>query len=66
VRNLTGTVLRTLRRQVPELPERIRLQAQHVLEQQEPLFARFQPLLAARLDGQRIRCHGNYHLEQVL
>ena len=66
VRNLTGTVLRTLRRQLPELPERVKTEAQHVLEQQELLLARFQPLLAARLDGHRIRCHGNYHLEQVL
>ena len=66
VRNLAGTVLRTLRRQLPELPERSHAQAQHVLDQQGPLFARFQPLLTARLDGQRIRCHGNYHLEQVL
>jgi maltose alpha-D-glucosyltransferase/alpha-amylase len=66
MRNLTGTVLRTLRRQGPELPDRLHPHVQHVLEHQGALFARLQPLLAEHLYGQRIRCHGNYHLEQVL
>jgi hypothetical protein len=65
VRKLAGTVpAQAAARQVAELPERIRPEVQHVLERQGLLFARFQPLLAARLDGQPIRCHGNHHLEQ--
>jgi maltose alpha-D-glucosyltransferase/alpha-amylase len=66
MRNLVGRTLQQLRRRVGALPEPAREQARLVLEAEKDLLGRFQFLLERRLGGQRIRCHGDYHLGQVL
>ncbi len=55
-----------LRRQMPGLPETSRPLAAAVIGAEAGLQARFRALLAARLDGARIRIHGDYHMGQVL
>ncbi len=41
-------------------------QAQRVMDHEQSIFAQFGELLHDRIDARRIRCHGDYHLGQVL
>ncbi len=66
MRTLSGKVLPLLRHQINRLPAEIRPQAARVLERQTEIAESFKRLLASRISAQRIRCHGDYHLGQVL
>jgi maltose alpha-D-glucosyltransferase/alpha-amylase len=66
MRNLIGRAFHQLRRRVGELPQAAREQARQVLDLEKDLLGHFQFLLERRVGGQRIRCHGDYHLGQVL
>ncbi|MGH9318373.1 MAG: putative maltokinase, partial [Vicinamibacteria bacterium] len=66
MRNLTGRVLRRLREQVPSLTPALRSDAERLLERESQLLKKFQDLLIQKIGGSRIRCHGDYHLGQVL
>jgi maltose alpha-D-glucosyltransferase/alpha-amylase len=66
LRNLTGTVLRSLRAELPELPEELRGNARRAADQEAAVLKRFEPLLSRKLEGLRLRIHGDYHLGQVL
>ena len=66
MRGLTSQVLHTLRRRLDDLPRSIRREARRVLEREDRALSRFRWLLDRRIPACRIRCHGNYHLEQVL
>jgi maltose alpha-D-glucosyltransferase/alpha-amylase len=55
-----------LRRQFNRLPESLRPLALQVLEHEKDLMNRFKDLLDSRIGALRIRCHGDYHLGQVL
>jgi maltose alpha-D-glucosyltransferase/alpha-amylase len=48
------------------LPEAFRTDAQQVLDMQAAIRRRFQTLRDRRISTMRIRCHGDYHLGQVL
>jgi len=48
------------------LPEGLRPLAVYVLEHEKELMNRFRDLLKTRICALRIRCHGDYHLGQVL
>jgi maltose alpha-D-glucosyltransferase/alpha-amylase len=63
-RNLTGKVLRQLR--TLKLEGRLAELAQQLLAREKDLYARFEPLLGARLTASRGRIHGEYHLGNVL
>jgi maltose alpha-D-glucosyltransferase/alpha-amylase len=63
-RNLTGKVLRQLR--TMKLQGRLAELAQQLLAREKDLYARFEPLLGARLTAARVRIHGEYHLGNVL
>ncbi|TMA25952.1 MAG: maltose alpha-D-glucosyltransferase [Deltaproteobacteria bacterium] len=63
-RNLTGKVLRQLR--TMKLEGRLAELAQQLLAREKDLYARFEPLLGARLTAARGRIHGEYHLGNVL
>jgi len=65
-RNLTGQTLRTLRQQRSRLPEAIQPLADAVLEAHAPIIDHFRPLLDQKITARRLRCHGDYHLRQVL
>jgi maltose alpha-D-glucosyltransferase/alpha-amylase len=63
-RSLTGKVLRQLR--TMKLQGRLAELAGQFLARERDLYARFEPLLGARLSAARGRIHGEYHLGNVL
>ncbi len=66
MRNLTGRVFQALGTRTATLPESVRGETQQALALQDDLLLRFRRLIEIRIDGTRIRCHGDYHLGQVL
>jgi maltose alpha-D-glucosyltransferase/alpha-amylase len=66
MRNLTGQVFQLLRQRLPALPEEPRLEVQKVLGQEAKILERFRSVIDQKLTAMRIRCHGDYHLGQVL
>jgi len=66
MRNLTGRVFQLLRQPMRTLPEGSRAEVQKVLDQEEEILDRFRSIIDLKITGMRIRCHGDYHLGQVL
>ncbi|MDB4937675.1 MAG: Trehalose synthase [Labilithrix sp.] len=65
-RNLVGRVLASMRRTINELPASTRTTAEQVLDAEDAILARFEPLLTQRIDAQQIRHHGDLHLGRAL
>lgn len=65
-RNLTGQVLLLLKKQLKQLPPETQTLAQAVLNRQDQIMGRFQLVLNQKITALRTRCHGDYHLGQVL
>ncbi|MCM8745874.1 maltose alpha-D-glucosyltransferase [Thermomicrobium sp. CFH 73360] len=55
-----------LRDRLAQLPEHVRNEAETVLQREREIVQVYQRLLQQLLPAQRIRCHGDYHLGQVL
>lgn len=66
MRGLTSQVLHALRRRLGDLPGSIRREGRQILEREDRIVARFRWLLDRTVPAYRIRCHGNYHLQQIL
>jgi maltose alpha-D-glucosyltransferase/alpha-amylase len=66
MRSQVGRVFQTLNRGFAGLPEAAQADARKVLEMESQLFGRFQSVMQARFSAMRTRCHGDYHLGQVL
>jgi maltose alpha-D-glucosyltransferase/alpha-amylase len=66
MRSLAGKALPLLRWQFNRLPESLRPLALYTMEHENELMNRFKELLDSRIGALRIRCHGDYHLGQVL
>jgi maltose alpha-D-glucosyltransferase/alpha-amylase len=66
LRTRIGKSLPLLRWQLKRLPETLRPQAVYVIEREKDLMNRFKDLIETRIGAMRIRCHGDYHLGQVL
>jgi maltose alpha-D-glucosyltransferase/alpha-amylase len=66
MRSFATQTLQLLREQLKELPEELRENAQQVLDSEESIVERFQLLRNRKISAARIRCHGDYHLGQVL
>jgi maltose alpha-D-glucosyltransferase/alpha-amylase len=66
VRSLARQTLHLLRRGLRDLPEAARPDAQRLLDGEEEILRRARAVLERRITGVRIRCHGDYHLGQVL
>jgi len=66
MRSFATQTLQLLREQLKELPEEFRENAQQVLDSEESIMQRFQLLRNRKISAARIRCHGDYHLGQVL
>ncbi|MDR7485770.1 MAG: maltose alpha-D-glucosyltransferase [Armatimonadota bacterium] len=66
LRSLTRSVFPLLRARAGELPEGLRTPARRVLDAEPEIQRRLRALLDRRLVAQRIRCHGDYDLGQVL
>jgi maltose alpha-D-glucosyltransferase/alpha-amylase len=61
MRGLTQQVFRLLRTKTHDVPQVVQ-----VLDLEEQILARFRMLVDTRVRATRIRCHGDYHLGQVL
>ena len=58
--------LAALGRHADRLPESLRVQARHVLDDGPAILEQMRRLPNADIDAAKIRCHGDYHLGQVL
>ena len=63
---LCAQVWRALRRRLPGLPQDLRPLATELLVAEQRVVARFEALLRTPITVPRIRCHGDFHLGQVL
>jgi maltose alpha-D-glucosyltransferase/alpha-amylase len=66
MRSLTKKNFRLLRQKIGTLPQEARAHAEAVLAGEEKVLGRFERLLDRKFSAERIRCHGDYHLGQVL
>jgi maltose alpha-D-glucosyltransferase / alpha-amylase len=66
IRSLAGQVLPLLRARMGQLPESACADAERVLGSWERLHERLRGLIGRQISARRIRCHGDYHLGQVL
>ncbi|WP_449419331.1 maltose alpha-D-glucosyltransferase [Phormidium nigroviride] len=66
MRNLTGRTLLLLRKGLLKLSPDGQKMAQVILSHPEQLIGKFRSILNLKITAQRIRCHGDYHLGQVL
>lgn len=66
MRNLTGQVFPELGRYRARLEEPIREPANRVFRERDAVLGRFRSLVGNKIDTVRIRCHGDYHLGQLL
>ena len=65
-RGLTRNVIPTLARRTSSLPEGQQEIARRVLGSEQEIVNGFRKVLERKLGGVRIRCHGDFHLGQVL
>jgi maltose alpha-D-glucosyltransferase/alpha-amylase len=66
LRSRSIRALADLTQRIPQLPDELQADARNLLDREKELFQRFHALLNRRLTAMRIRCHGDYHLAQVL
>ncbi len=66
MRNLVGQVFPLLNKQIPKLREVEANLARAVRDQQGEIMSRFRLILERKITALRTRCHGDYHLGQVL
>lgn len=66
MRNQAGRVLLQLRKQAKQLPGQSQPAARRILSQWDELLGRFKIVLDQQITVVRTRCHGNFHLEEVL
>ncbi len=66
MRSLAGQVLPQLKKRSKFLPESVRLEAVRISEHKQEIMDCFQALLKLRITGKRLRCHGDFHLGQLL
>ena len=66
VRSLAASVLETLGKHLPKLDGETKQLAQRVINAEDQIQRRLRALLETRVEAARIRCHGDYHLGQVL
>jgi maltose alpha-D-glucosyltransferase/alpha-amylase len=59
-------VLQVLRQSVRQLPDEAKADARKVLSLEDAILARFQDLTRRKITAMRVRCHGDYHLGQLL
>ncbi len=64
--SLSSQVLPRFRKQLKSLPEHVREIGERILERKSEITGRYKRLTEQKIDGKRIRCHGDYHLGQVL
>ncbi|WP_114780615.1 maltose alpha-D-glucosyltransferase [Botryobacter ruber] len=55
-----------LQKKLPELPEGVKAEAEEVLQMRGQVLEHLKMIFARKIDTQKIRTHGDYHLGQVL
>jgi maltose alpha-D-glucosyltransferase/alpha-amylase len=66
MRGFASQVMQLLREHLKQLPDGVKADARKVLGLEDVIMRRFQDLTGRRIMGMRVRCHGDYHLGQVL
>ncbi|MDP2728040.1 MAG: alpha-glucosidase C-terminal domain-containing protein, partial [Dehalococcoidia bacterium] len=66
VRSLVAQTFQSLRKSQRHLPETEQASAQQVLDLEGEILRRLRLVLERKIMAMRIRCHGHYHLGQVL
>jgi maltose alpha-D-glucosyltransferase/alpha-amylase len=66
MRTLAGRNLLVLERHLKAIAPEVQADAQEVLGLKNDILGRFHRLLDLKITGMRTRCHGDYHLGQVL
>jgi maltose alpha-D-glucosyltransferase/alpha-amylase len=66
MRNQAGQVLLSLQKQLKFLPSEFQSSVKSLLSNRDLLMSRFKLVLEQPLNIVRTRCHGNFHLEEVL
>ena len=66
MRTLADQVLTLLAGNIRNLPPEIRPNAERVLSKKKEVLDRFHVILEKKITAMRIRCHGDYHLGQLL
>ncbi|MHB0868997.1 MAG: maltose alpha-D-glucosyltransferase [Chloroflexota bacterium] len=66
MRVLTRSVLQKLAKQLKGLPEEVQGDARAVLDREPMVIKHFRSVLDRKIAAMRIRCHGDYHLGQLL
>ena len=66
MRTLADQSMSLLRKRLKHLPDTTRSAAEAVVALEKPILAQFRQLLDIKTAAMRIRCHGDYHLGQVL
>jgi maltose alpha-D-glucosyltransferase/alpha-amylase len=66
MRNFAMQNLQLLRRRIKTLPDSLRPDAERLLSLQDDILKKFRAVYQTRLETMRIRCHGDFHLGQVL
>jgi len=66
MRRLTRQVFQLLRKRLPDVPQALQDKSRQLLDLEGKILGRFQSILGQKSRAMRIRCHGDYHLGQVL
>ncbi|HUG44375.1 MAG TPA: maltose alpha-D-glucosyltransferase [Acidobacteriota bacterium] len=66
MRNQAGQVFLSLGGRLDRVPESIRPRAEKVLSKRDQVTAEFRRIIESRIQAARTRCHGDFHLGQVL
>ena len=66
MRGLARRTFRLLRSKHKDLPEDARDDVKSLLVVEQEIMDRFRAIVGRKISGARIRCHGDYHLGQVL
>jgi maltose alpha-D-glucosyltransferase/alpha-amylase len=66
MRGQARATMELLRSQLPRLNEEAQSQGRKMLECERSLYSKFSKLTSGLMNAQRIRCHGDLHLGQVL
>ncbi len=66
MRTLVDQSLTLLAKRLETIPEELRADGEKVLKLENEIHDRFRQALETRFTAMRIRCHGDYHLGQVL
>jgi maltose alpha-D-glucosyltransferase/alpha-amylase len=66
MRTHAGRVFLLFRRGIKDVPESLMVEARQVLGLENAVIDRFKAVTQRKITAQRIRCHGDFHLGQVL